>query len=187
MGVGVRGTTEGMSGLHMQAWRQGLGMGSWRVRFGWCESRTECLRGRLQVSMTRAGSIWPGASMHAMYMHMHMRTLLSLIAFLCCSGGPARAVRVAGRRRPGVGLCTSSAHTHSRSLAQKQDTCTCKGQCKRAHAPRLSGCVCSISGSAARPWVTVHATARLAQQNALLRHCPARMGLGARVKVLRHE
>ena len=139
------------------------------------------------MSMPRAGSFWPGASMHAMHMHMHMRTLWSLIAVLCCSGGPARAVRVAGRRRPGVGLCTSSAHTHSRSLAQKQDTCTCKGQCKRAHAPRLSGCVCSISGSAARPWVTVHATARLAQQNALLRHCPARMGLGARVKVLRHE
>ena len=71
MGVGVRGTTEGMSGLHMQAWRQGLGMGSWRVRFGWCESRAECLRGRLLVSMPRAGSIWPGAHMHAMYMHMH--------------------------------------------------------------------------------------------------------------------
>ena len=81
MGVGVRGTTEGMSGLHMQGWRQRSEMGSWCVRFGWCESRAECLRGRLQVSMTRAGSNRPGVRMHAMYMHMHMRTLLSLIAF----------------------------------------------------------------------------------------------------------
>ena len=63
-----------------------------------------------------------------------------------------------------MGLCTSSAHTHNRSLAQKQDTCTCKGQCKRAHAPRLSGCICSIIGSVTRPWATAHTSARLAQQ-----------------------
>ena len=79
--------------------------------------------------------------------HMHMRTLRSLMAFLCCAGRPVRAVRVAGRWRAGMGLCTSSAHAHSRPLAQKQDTCTCKGQCKRAHAPRLSGC---SAASAAR-------------------------------------
>ena len=136
------------------------------------------------MSMPRAGSFWPGASMHAIYMHMHKRTLWSLIAFLCCSGGPARAVRVAGRRRPGVGLCTSSAHTHSRSLAQKQDTCTCKGQCKRAHAPRLSGCFCSISGLATRPLATTHASALSAQQMRLtaasrLRDCALLPELGA--------
>ena len=59
--------------------------------------------------------------------HMHMRTLRSLMAFLCCAGRPVRAVRVAGRWRAGVGLCTSSAHAHSRPLAQKQDTCTMQG------------------------------------------------------------
>ena len=114
--------------------------------------------------MPRAGSFWPAASVHAMYMHMHMRTLWSLIAFLCCSGGPARAVHVAGRRRPGVGLCTSSAHTQPMARTEAGHMHMQGSVCNRPHAPRLSGCFCSISSSATLPWATTHASARSAQQ-----------------------
>ena len=62
-------------------------MGSWRVRFG---------RSDLRAKRFRLGCR-QGAHMHTMCMHMHTRTLRSLIASWCCAGGLARGVRVAGR------------------------------------------------------------------------------------------
>ena len=43
-------------------------------------SARQTLQRRLQASIPRVGSFWPGASMHAMCMYMHMRTVRSLIA-----------------------------------------------------------------------------------------------------------
>jgi hypothetical protein len=146
VGVGVRGTTEGMSGLHMQAWRQGLGMGSWRVRFGWCESRAECLRGRLQVSMTRAGSICPGASMHAMYMHMNMRTLRSLIASYAAVAGLLAPYASQGGGGPAWD-CAHQAHTRTTDHSHRSRTHAHARVSAREHTHLASAGVSAVSSA----------------------------------------
>ena len=49
-------------------------------RFGMTKFSPRGVVDRLQASIPRLGSFWPGASMHAMCMYMHMRTGRSLIA-----------------------------------------------------------------------------------------------------------
>ena len=63
----------------------------------------------------------------AAHAHAHLAVVDGVLVLRWQASSRRIMIRVAGRWRAGMGLCTSSAHAHSRPLAQKQDTCTMQG------------------------------------------------------------